>query len=322
MGITRWQVRNALNKIIQPISIIKQRTVNGTPSFTLNWTWVNSKPNLAPEFFETCEPTIYLSELCQELIDEFEAKKKKPKKVKKKPAVVKTQPPENEKITQFFKEKKKPPNPVKSIEVKSEKTKDVLTEKSQNVFTEKPQKITTEKPLKKPINKHLNIVSQKPLSIPTKKPLNMSNQDFSMMSEDETLPDNLSLLVEDILSQRIKRNLSIEQPTELVTSTPVNQGSRFKKLITPSKVSNYPKLPIGNLVENMDSDQENLLLIPPKTTSTKSKIQDGNPTKSKIQESNPTKFKFQHVNPKLPRLPNDNLVENIDSNKNMLLPFR
>ena len=44
---------------------------------TVNWEWIASKPRLAPESFETCEPTIYLSDICQELIDEFESKKKK-----------------------------------------------------------------------------------------------------------------------------------------------------------------------------------------------------------------------------------------------------
>ena len=102
----------------------------------------------------------------------------------------------------------------------------------------------------------------------------------------------------------------------MVTSTPVNQGSRFKKLITPSKISNYPKLSIDNLVENTDSDQENLLLLPPKEkfkfqkvnpskskfqkdNSTKSKIQEAIPTNSKIQAVSPTKSKIQDGNPKL-----------------------
>ena len=77
---------------------------------TVNWEWIASKPRLAPESFETCEPTIYLNDICQELIDEFESKKRKPKKpVKKKPnvVVVKKQPRDDgPKITQFFKEKK------------------------------------------------------------------------------------------------------------------------------------------------------------------------------------------------------------------------
>ena len=102
----------------------------------------------------------------------------------------------------------------------------------------------------------------------------------------------------------------------MVTSTPVNQGSRFKKLITPSKISNYPKLSIDNLVENTDSDQENLLLLPPKE---KFKFQKVNSSKSKIQKDNPTKSKIQNSNPKLPRLPIDNPVENIDSDQEDIL---
>ena len=102
----------------------------------------------------------------------------------------------------------------------------------------------------------------------------------------------------------------------MVTSTPVNQGSRFKKLITPSKISNYPKLSIDNLVENTDSDQENLLLLPPKE---KFKFQKVNPSKSKIQKDNPTKSKIQNSNLKAPRLPIDNPVENIDSDQEDIL---
>ena len=92
------------------------------------------------------------------------------------------------------------------------------------------------------------------------------------MSEDEQLPDNLSLLVEDILSHRFKRNLSIEQPPkEIVTSTPVMKGPRSKKLITPSKVFNYPKpnLQIDDLVERSHESKENLI---PKKKPVKPKV--------------------------------------------------
>ena len=89
----------------------------------------------------------------------------------------------------------------------------------------------------------------------------IAHNNTSLMSEDEQLPDNLSLLVEDILSHRFKRNLSIEQPPkEIVTSTPVMRGPRTKKLITPSKVFNYPKpkLQIDDLVERSHESKENL----------------------------------------------------------------
>ena len=92
------------------------------------------------------------------------------------------------------------------------------------------------------------------------------------MSEDEQLPDNLSLLVEDILSHRFKRNLSIEQPPkEIVTSTPVMKGPRTKKLITPSKVLNYPKpkLQIDDLVKRSHESKENLM---PKENPVKLKV--------------------------------------------------
>ena len=99
----------------------------------------------------------------------------------------------------------------------------------------------------------------------------IAHNNTSLMSEDEQLPDNLSLLVEDILSHRFKRNLSIEQPPkEIVTSTPVMKGPRTKKLITPSKVFNYPKpkLQIDDLVERSHESKENLIpkkkLVKPK----------------------------------------------------------
>ena len=76
-------------------------------------------------------------------------------------------------------------------------------------------------------------------------------QDVSIRSEDEELPDNLSFLVNDFLSYKLKRNLSIEQPKEMMTSTPVSHGSRTKKLITPSKIVSYTKLQINpDLVED------------------------------------------------------------------------
>ena len=99
-----------------------------------------------------------------------------------------------------------------------------------------------------------------------------AHNNTSLMSEDEQLPDNLSLLVEDILSHRFKRNLSIEQPPkEIVTSTPVMKGPRTKKLITPSKVFNYPKpnLQIDNLVERSQESKENLI---PKKKHVKPKV--------------------------------------------------
>lgn len=99
-----------------------------------------------------------------------------------------------------------------------------------------------------------------------------AHNNTSLMSEDEQLPDNLSLLVEDILSHRFKRNLSIEQPpNEIVTSTPVMKGPRTKKLITPSKVFNYPKpnLQIDDLVERSRESKENLI---PKKKPVKPKV--------------------------------------------------
>ena len=99
-----------------------------------------------------------------------------------------------------------------------------------------------------------------------------AHNNTSLMSEDEQLPDNLSLLVEDILSHRFKRNLSIEQPPkEIVTSTPVMKGPRTKKLITPSKVFNYPKpkLQIDDLVERSHESKENLI---PKKKPVKPKV--------------------------------------------------
>ena len=71
---------------------------------------------------------------------------------------------------------------------------------------------------------------------------------------DENLPDNFSFLVDDILSQKFKRNLSFCDPhtTEVKTSTPVNGGPR-KKLITPSKVSDF-NLEFKNIETHEDED--------------------------------------------------------------------
>ena len=56
-----------------------------------------------------------------------------------------------------------------------------------------------------------------------------------MMSEDESLPDDLSFLVEGILSQRIKRNLSIEQPK--VTKTTIVEANPTKRCFYRTSVS-------------------------------------------------------------------------------------
>ena len=187
--ISRWQVRNATSKIIKPLQIVKPRTLAGTPSFSLKWEWIDLKPELAPENFESCEPAIYLTEFCPELIQEFEEKKKKPKKLTRK-KVPKATEEKSQKITAFFKENKQPSKP-------------------KNAQVQKLQRAE---------------IQAENLSILT--------------DEEENLPDNLSFLIDDILSHKLKRNLSIEQPKQvLMTSTPVNREPSCKKLITPSKVS-------------------------------------------------------------------------------------
>ncbi len=66
--------------------------------------------------------------------------------------------------------------------------------------------------------------------------------------DDENLPDNFSFLIDDILSQRMKRNLSISKPSSpsqtasrgsaggLVTSTPNSQMPSSKRKATPSRL--------------------------------------------------------------------------------------
>lgn len=188
--ISRWQVKKKSSaQVLKALKIVKQRTVHGTPSFTILWEWnEDTKPSLAPETFETCEPTLYLQDFCPRLIDEFEANKKKPKKSSKKKAVVapaaEKSPP---KITQFFKETRKK-------------------------ATTKVDKFKIEEAMK---NESL------------------------LSSEDEQLPDNLSFLIDDILSHKMKRNLSIDTDRKCdtaVTSTPV-RPPLSKKLITPSKIT-------------------------------------------------------------------------------------
>lgn len=180
--ISRWQVRNSSEKVVEPVAVVKKRTVSGTPSFNVSWTWVGSKPSLAPDTFETCEPAIYLTEFCPQLVEEFESKKKKPKVTKKKPKEASA----SQKITNFFKEGKKSKN--KAVE------------------RIKEQEASPE------------------------------------MSEDEQLPDNLSFLIEDVLSHKMKRNLSLDKENVMVTSTPrggpcpLKKANQTEKLIPPKIV--------------------------------------------------------------------------------------
>ena len=83
-------------------------------SYSISWEWIIPKPELAPENFESCEPSALLINVCQYLIDEFEAGKLKSKKKtttgtrKKKiiPANVVTQSLDQKPITQFFAQRK------------------------------------------------------------------------------------------------------------------------------------------------------------------------------------------------------------------------
>ena len=176
--------------------------------FFSKWEWVVEKPELAPETIETCEPSVLLAKVCNELIQEFEESKAKPKKAKatRKKKVNVALPPEistQKPITKFFAQKK-----------------------TTKITERKESKPKSEKNLKKEvIPKHI---------------VKTDICDDTLDATDENLPDNFSFLVDDLLSNRFKRNLSIGEPSksELVTSTPVNEGPR-KKLITPSKLSEF-----------------------------------------------------------------------------------
>ena len=117
--ISRWQVNNPETRLINPVKILKKRTIQGNLAFVVEWMWCIDKPNLAPEQFQTCEPAIFLANICQDLLDEFEeSKKKKPakktttKKVVNKPSqkstkeVVPVIEKDQKPITQFFQQKK------------------------------------------------------------------------------------------------------------------------------------------------------------------------------------------------------------------------
>ena len=204
--ITRWQVKNPESKIVKADKILKTRTVSGTASFSVQWQWMIEKPDLAPETFETIEPTLYLKDLCPDLIEQFEASKKKPKKkAAKKTTVAKAQETEPApKITQFFRETKRNP------------------------------KVSKKNPKIEALKKS-------------------EANEISYVSGDENLPDNYSFLIDDILSSKFKRNLSIEEPKTIVTSTPVNLGPKPKKFITPSKIS-YPKEDVVEPVLSNDTE--------------------------------------------------------------------
>ena len=198
--ISRWQVNNPETRLINPVRILKKRIIQGNLAFVVEWMWGIDKPNLAPEQFQTCEPAVFLAKICQNLLDEFEESKKKPKKVAKKvnqprsskvvPVIEKDQKP----ITQFFQQRKE-------VNV----AKRLIQKKKSNVGK---SKLT----------------------------------DDTLDTTNEYLPNDFSFLVDDIMSQRYKRNLSISQPAsnEILTSTPVsnNSGPR-KKLFTPSKITEF-----------------------------------------------------------------------------------
>ena len=167
--ISRWQVQcGSKRSVISPLEILKQRTISGTVCFLLTWEWTSSRPELAPEKFETTEPSIYLENFCPTLIEAFLASKKKSKPKTKKKIVSDKPTKAQQPITQFFKEKKSKKE-VKTVTVSEDE-------------------------------------------------------------EKENLPDNLSFLIDDILSHKMKRNLSlVETKTEIVTSTPVSNNPRKRR---------------------------------------------------------------------------------------------
>ena len=194
--ISRWQVQSGgsgSKRVISPLEILKQRTISGTACFVVAWEWkTNSRPELAPEKFETTEPNVYLENFCPTLIEAFLASKKKKSKsktTKKKPLVEKQPTKPQQPITQFFKEKKE-------VKQKASKPVEILEE------------------------------------------------------EEENLPENLSFLIDDVLSYKMKRNLSlVETKNEMVTSTPVSRNPH-KRL----DVKKTPKVSTANIVNESLED--------------------------------------------------------------------
>lgn len=208
--ISRWQIQTKCREtVIIPESIVKQRTVSGIPSLVVRWRWNGATPEQAPETFETCEPRIFLQDVCSDAIEKFDEAKKKPAKAKttRKKVVKSKEDKENEAqkpITQFFTQKKN-----------SMPTKGAI-----------PKRLIAE----------------------------AAALNASTTSDEEALPDNLSFLIDDLLSYNLKRNLSISQPKddEQLTSTPVNKGPR-KKVFTPSRVTVFPDCQQVDEVEEEDS---------------------------------------------------------------------
>lgn len=198
--LSRWHVQNKSNcqSVIRPREILKQRIISGTASFVVRWEWIDSRPTLAPEKFETTEPTVYLEKFCPALIETFlEAKKSKTKSKgtkKSKKATTDLQKP----ITQFFREQKVRQR-LPSPKLPKEKVEELSKDKQE---------------------------------------------------EEEDLPDNLSFLIDDILSHKMKRNLSLVEPSEVLTSTPVNHGPRKKRYDGETKKT------IKNVLEDDHDDED------------------------------------------------------------------
>ena len=154
-------------------------------------------------------------------------------------------------MIQEFEESKAKPKKAKTTRKKKENVAppEISTQKPITKFfaQKKTTKITEKKESKPKLEKIL-----KNQVIP--KHIKTDICDDTLDATDENLPDNFSFLVDDLLSNRFKRNLSIGEPSksELVTSTPVNEGPR-KKLITPSKLSEFkPKCEAPDLEQTKE----------------------------------------------------------------------
>lgn len=224
--LSRWQVINYGNKnnILEAIRVVKKRVVSGTPSFDVEWKWIGPDSTHVPKTFQTCEPAIYLNKFCQSLIESFEASKKKPAKK----TTTKTT---RKKVTPSVIAPAPPPTPSKQPLIGQ-------------FFSQK--KDSGAVPKKKSLAKKVDA---------------KIDETIDDSDAENQLPDNLSFLIDDILSHNFKRNLSLckqDEPDDVMTtSTPNNKGPRKKK-ITPSKVSSMFKfqhkyLPV---VSSLDTTKE------------------------------------------------------------------
>lgn len=210
--LARWQVvTKSGRRVLNPSTILKKRVVGGTPCFSIRWQSDSNHHHIKmlPDTFDSVEPAVYVSETFPDLVAQYEATcAKKTLKKAKKHGVKK----QEQKITQFFKENKEE-KLGKGDNWEKLGNGNNLEKLGKGDNLEKLGKRDNLKKQGKENNLE-NLGKGNNLEKPVKE--NKEEEE-----QDSVCPEDLSAIIDDILSMKMERVLCTkEEEEEVKTSTP------------------------------------------------------------------------------------------------------